>query len=368
MASSMGARDIMRDRAQYILVLNASEGRIQFLVARGDATQARPDASEAGGYDILCAQDWQAASQGAELLAPALSDAFDRLGVKARDLDRIACVRGPGSFTGLRLVLATAAGLARSCKALLAGLDYLPLLAANAFSSGIAELTAHGPADVARASLWVVSHARRKLVHMQCFAWPAKGKAAAPLSDILVCTVPEAAALVLAGHSRPYAPAGQNGPGTDAPAPAAAGAGGGMQSITPGNGPGCLPGPLLLGSGLSRNRPAFAEAFAAHGIFVPESNTVGAGTLWPPEAFYSSNGDSSGSAVPLMLPECFDQPSPQALLAAALAAEYGRQDITALYARASDAEENLEQIARSLGLDPVQARQRLNELTAPLGR
>ena len=98
------------------LCLNTAEGRVQFLLIEGE---------------LLCAQDWLARRGAAELLAPALAEACARLGRKAADIRRIACVAGPGSFTGLRLGLATAAGLARATNAKQVGLDYLQCLAAS---------------------------------------------------------------------------------------------------------------------------------------------------------------------------------------------------------------------------------------------
>jgi len=99
------------------------------------------------------------------LLAPALAQAFAGLGLNRPALRErlagIACVRGPGNFTGLRLSLSTALGLGRSLGAPLAGLDYLPLLAA-------------GPCAMAPGSGWqsvyVVTHARQGEVYLQGFA------------------------------------------------------------------------------------------------------------------------------------------------------------------------------------------------------
>ncbi|MDR2695602.1 MAG: tRNA (adenosine(37)-N6)-threonylcarbamoyltransferase complex dimerization subunit type 1 TsaB [Deltaproteobacteria bacterium] len=130
------------------LVLNAAEGRLQLVLA--------------DGAELLCAQDWAAARRGTELLAPALERIFSGLRLRFGDLERIACVRGPGSFTGIRLVLATAAALARASGALQAGLDYMQALALGARAFG---------EENAATRIWVVQHVRRDLALAQCFAW-----------------------------------------------------------------------------------------------------------------------------------------------------------------------------------------------------
>ena len=100
------------------LILNTAEKRVQFALCEKGA--------------LLCGQDWLAQRGGTELLAPALREACARLGAKPADIRRIACTAGPGNFTGLRIGLTTAAGLARAVGAKQAGLNYLQCLAANA--------------------------------------------------------------------------------------------------------------------------------------------------------------------------------------------------------------------------------------------
>lgn len=262
--SSLNKRQITYPEASLTLAISAAEGRLLLALGR-----------EAGGAaELLFAHDWQATAQGVELLAPALDFALSALKLTPHHIGRIAAVSGPGSFTGLRLSIISAAGLARAIGAAQAGIPYLPLLAGQA-----AKLVPHAGSE-----FWAVTHARRDLVHAQGFNAAPSGLA--PVSDILVLGLDEAAALLQ----------GRNA--------------------------------TLFGSGLSKNREFFASA-------LPKSR---------------------------LLDPSFDQPLPGFLLRAALAAEYGQADIEPIYARQSDAEENLAQIAAKLGLDPAEAQKRLDSL------
>ena len=110
---------------------------------------------------VVHACEKEAASQGAEKLAPMLASAFAALGASPAALARVACVRGPGSFTGLRLATTTASGLARATGALQAGIAYLPLLALE-----YAETLRN---TLSPSLLLILTHARRGLVYAQVF-------------------------------------------------------------------------------------------------------------------------------------------------------------------------------------------------------
>ena len=171
-----------------LLLLNASEGLLQIgLAARGR---------------IAAWRECQASGQGAELLIPTLAAMLDEGGYQRSQISRIACVRGPGGFTGIRLALSTAFGLSRAITGpdgqgpLLAGLDYLPLLAASALREG-----ANLPADLG--ALWVLTHARRGQVNAQGFT--AQGAA---LHEPETVSLNEAVLRIkqhAAGHPGPFA-------------------------------------------------------------------------------------------------------------------------------------------------------------------
>lgn len=274
--SSLNKRRPSYPEASLTLVLSAAEGRLVMALGR--------HAAEQGSVEMLFAQDWLSTAQGVELLAPALEAALAALKLSPRHIGRIAAVNGPGSFTGLRLSIITASGLAHAIQAKQAALPYLPLLAAQA-AAALAESGSPLNTDSAL-ELWAITHARRGLVHAQGFAAAHSFTVPKALSDILVLSLEEATALL------------------------------------------CHKKILAFGSGLSQNRAFFAET-------LPKARLLG---------------------------ESFDQPAPAFLLNAALGAKYGAKDIEPLYARQSDAEDKLEQIAAGLGLNPKEARLRLEQL------
>lgn len=128
------------------LILNACESTLQIAIT--DNEQA------------CCFQEWFAPQKATEILAPALEGIFRQTGISAKDFRRIACVAGPGSFTGIRLVLATAAALRRAGKCLLGSLNYLQALATTA---------AKWRGWLFPGKIFVVTHARHELVHFQEF-------------------------------------------------------------------------------------------------------------------------------------------------------------------------------------------------------
>lgn len=128
------------------LILNAAEGVLQIIVTDNGT--------------LLCAHSWYRGERATEILAPALQQICSTFDLEPSGFRRIACVRGPGSFTGIRLTLTTAAALRRTGTARLAGLDHMQALATTAaMQRGL----------LYGARIWVLTHARRDLVHFQPF-------------------------------------------------------------------------------------------------------------------------------------------------------------------------------------------------------
>lgn len=125
-----------------LLVLNGVSPRLTVLLGLPDG-------------DILTRES-DATGHAAAVLAPLIADVLAEAGMAPAGLSGIACVRGPGSFTGIRVVLATALGLSMAAGVPLAGLDYLPLLAAAA-------------ARHATGAVIAVTHARTGQVYLQAF-------------------------------------------------------------------------------------------------------------------------------------------------------------------------------------------------------
>ncbi|MBU1595096.1 MAG: tRNA (adenosine(37)-N6)-threonylcarbamoyltransferase complex dimerization subunit type 1 TsaB [Proteobacteria bacterium] len=105
-----------------LLALNGADERLQMALGR----------MEAGGLTLLAAQEWTVPGCAVRFLAPGIRQMLDGLGLEAGQVRRMACVVGPGSFTGLRMSLALVQGLAAATGAELAGLQHLELLAGEA--------------------------------------------------------------------------------------------------------------------------------------------------------------------------------------------------------------------------------------------
>ncbi len=112
--------------------------------------------TEAGG--ILARESEPMLRGHAEALMPLIHAVFDRLGTPPTTIDRVVVTTGPGSFTGLRVGIAAARGIA---------------LAANKPAVGISTLLAYAAphlADDAASPVIAVIDARHNHVYLQTFA------------------------------------------------------------------------------------------------------------------------------------------------------------------------------------------------------
>lgn len=83
------------------------------------------------GTVVLAGATWQAEQSHSRQLPPAIQGAFQKSGFAAADLTHIAVGIGPGSFTGLRVALATAKGLGISLGIPIMAIPSLKLFAAG---------------------------------------------------------------------------------------------------------------------------------------------------------------------------------------------------------------------------------------------
>lgn len=130
----------------YELILNASEAVLQIAVTENEQP--------------LCFQEWYLPQKASEVLASSLADICSKLKITSANFRRIACITGPGSFTGIRLLVSTAAALRRASSAQLCALDYMQALATSA--SVMRDI-------LYPAKIFVLTHAKHNLVHFQTF-------------------------------------------------------------------------------------------------------------------------------------------------------------------------------------------------------
>jgi len=87
---------------------------------------------------VLFARQERMTRGHAEALMPMVADVMSESGVAFGALDRIGATTGPGSFTGVRIAISAARGLALVTGAKLFGVDSLTVMAKQALATGIA--------------------------------------------------------------------------------------------------------------------------------------------------------------------------------------------------------------------------------------
>ncbi len=102
----------------HILALDTSMGACSAAVLRRD-----------GAAQVLFARQEVMARGHAEALLPMVAEVLAEAGLAAGEIDLIAATTGPGSFTGVRIAIAAARGLALVSGAKLFGADSLRVMA-----------------------------------------------------------------------------------------------------------------------------------------------------------------------------------------------------------------------------------------------
>ena len=82
------------------------------------------------GVQVLSEMYWESYNHHTMELAPAIVDGLSRAKVESKDLNGVVVAQGPGSFTGLRIGMAFAKGLALSQRIPLIGIPTLDIVAA----------------------------------------------------------------------------------------------------------------------------------------------------------------------------------------------------------------------------------------------
>jgi tRNA threonylcarbamoyl adenosine modification protein YeaZ len=219
-------------------------------------------------------------------LAPAMAEALSRAGLTPAGLAGVACVCGPGSFTGIRVSLAVAEGLRLGTGIPLWGMAYPPLVAraACALRPGAKRVAA-------------VVHARKGLAYVQVFTAQA---APSPVGPVRVLPAPLAAQ---AAWESLFPPGGEAAPEDAA----------------------------VVGSGLRNNREAFAAVFPEACLLpdeaaFPDADILAAAATGPardaelpPDPIYQRPSDAEENLADISRKRGMDPDRAKALLAAAMA-------------------------------------------------
>ncbi len=235
----------MTNQEKKTLCVNSSEDYIQLAI--GDGT------------GLLCGMETRAERQGIVLTPKLINSCLKVIDSDLADINRLACVIGPGSFTGLRICLSILTGISMSRNIPMGGINYLDLLAHNAFLS-------------VKGRVFVILYAKINLVYVQGFVGP---DPISPLHPPKVCKLDKVKDLFDTHKGEVY----------------------------------------VLGSGVRR----YVELF----------------DKWPIT----------------VLDPVFDRPSLESLIKYSSKIEYSTSPLSPIYLRPSDAEENLEVIAKKRGLN-----------------
>ena len=136
--------------ASYVLAFDTANEVVAIGVGRLDAVERR--------VDIVATREIRAHRASNTTLVPAIDELLDQLGIGRAHIACVCVGRGPGSFTGVRIAMATAKGIAAALDVGLIGVSTLDAIAWSAQAEGV------------RGDMLVVADAMRKEVYPTRFA------------------------------------------------------------------------------------------------------------------------------------------------------------------------------------------------------
>jgi tRNA threonylcarbamoyladenosine biosynthesis protein TsaB len=122
-------------------------------------SSARGSAALALDGEVIASACYEDETRHAERIFEAIDQVMADAGARREELGLLACDVGPGSFTGVRVGLATALGIARGLGVPMAGVLSLEAMAAAAFAQAPAERVV-ALLDARRAEVFVAVYAR----------------------------------------------------------------------------------------------------------------------------------------------------------------------------------------------------------------
>lgn len=140
-------------RRRLVLAFDTASDAIALAVGEIIASDELDASGKGHRVRLLCSGDTMARREANVRLVPAIEELFAQHGLSREDIACVVCGRGPGSFTGVRIAIATAKGLAAGLDVPLFGVVTLDAKAWQAWLGGV------------RGSLAVLSDAMRGEVY-----------------------------------------------------------------------------------------------------------------------------------------------------------------------------------------------------------
>ncbi|MFW6005131.1 MAG: tRNA (adenosine(37)-N6)-threonylcarbamoyltransferase complex dimerization subunit type 1 TsaB [Desulfonatronovibrionaceae bacterium] len=136
------------------LILNCSESRLQTVLGRAG--------------QVIWARDLLVPGRAMKHIAPSIQAGLDFTGLDPAGLEGIACVQGPGSFTGIRMSYAHALGLSLAAD--------LPMASLSLFDALV-----QAPGSLLHGPVWVIIHSRTRQVYARGYLGPDLKPVSAPV-------------------------------------------------------------------------------------------------------------------------------------------------------------------------------------------